>query len=59
MCFIRWIHNSPEWFKVFFCFFFSFSSFWEIGAVDNDEGGKMKEDTGSANKIEAYENHCF
>jgi hypothetical protein len=28
--------------------------------VDNDEGGKMKEDTGSAKKkkIEIYENHC-
>jgi hypothetical protein len=25
--------------------------------VDNDEGGKMKEDTGSANNIETYENH--
>jgi len=58
MCFIRWIHNSPEWFKVLLCFFFSFSSFWQTGAVDNDEGGKMKEDTGSANKTEIYENHC-
>ena len=57
MCFICWIHNNPEWFEVLFCFFFSFSSFWETDEVDNNGGGKMKEDTGSANKIKIYKNH--